>query len=371
MIIKRIRRMCKLSMPAWLRVTFCALGLLGTIGSPAHALMVDLNGSVSLNALNGFQSAASRFETLFNDDITVSLDIGFQPLDPGVLAQTSSATAGVAYSAVRSALISDAVSVYDNTAISYLQGGSALSFLTSNASGVAVLDNNMSANNQVLDIPLANAKALGGLGVVGVHDTASADGSIVFNSDFAFDFNPMDGIDAGAFDFVGIATHEIGHAFGFLSGVDGIDLFSGNGPFAFFNFLVDDARVFTVLDLFRYSENSVDNFGGILDLSAGADAFFSIDGGMTPEGLFSTGQFNGDGHQASHWKDNLGLGIMDPTFAPGELAFLSELDIKAFDVIGYNTNPVPVPAAIWFFGSGLVVLIAFVRRRKTISLGDG
>ncbi len=242
MIIKRIRRMCKLSMPAWLRAALCVAGLFGTVGSPAHALMVDLNGSVSLDALNGFQSAASRFETLFNDDITVSLDIGFQPLDPGVLAQTSSATAGVAYSTVRSALISDAVSVYDNTTVSYLQTGPALSFLTSGAlPGSVVHDNNMSANNQVLDIPLANAKALGGLGVVGVHDTVSADGSIVFNSDFAFDFNPMDGIGAGMFDFVGLATHEIGHALGFLSGVDGIDLFSGNGPFAFFNFLVDDA----------------------------------------------------------------------------------------------------------------------------------
>ena len=45
--------------------------------------------------------------------------------------------------------------------------------------------------------------------------------------------------------------------------------------------------------------------------------YFSIDGGATKSGLFSTGEYFGDGHQAQHWKDEsffggsgLGLAIV-------------------------------------------------------------
>jgi hypothetical protein len=31
---------------------------------------------------------------------------------------------------------------------------------------------------------------------------------------------------------------------------------------------------------------------------------------------------------ASHWKDNLGLGIMDPTLAPGELAKVPDIKLS-------------------------------------------
>jgi hypothetical protein len=47
----------------------------------------------------------------------------------------------------------------------------------------------------------------------------------------------------------------------------------------------------------------------------------------------------GDGYQASHWKDDLGLGIMDPTAAPGERLSISALDIEAMDVVGWNLGP--------------------------------
>lgn len=50
------------------------------------------------------------------------------------------------------------------------------------------------------------------------------DGSITFNSKRTFDFDPSNGITAGQFDFVGTATHEIGHVLGFISGVDILDL---------------------------------------------------------------------------------------------------------------------------------------------------
>ena len=54
---------------------------------------------------------------------------------------------------------------------------------------------------------------------------------------------------------------------------------------------------------------------------------------------YSTGTIFGDGYQASHWKDDLGIGIMDPTAAPpGEIMIVTDLDIMAWDVIGWDTE---------------------------------
>jgi hypothetical protein len=80
-------------------------------------------------------------------------------------------------------------------------------------------------------------------------------------------------------------------------------------------------------------------------------------------GKFSTGVFNGDGRQASHWKDNLTLGIMDPTLAPGELAVIRPLDLKAMDVIGYTPAPVPEPGSAMLLVLGAAVFL--IRRRTT------
>lgn len=72
----------------------------------------------------------------------------------------------------------------------------------------------------------------------------------------------------------------------------------------------------------------------------------------------------GDGQQASHSKDSLGLGIMDPTAGQVELLAISANDIKAFDVIGWNLRtaapavPEPSTWAMMLAGFGLA------RRRR-------
>ena len=83
---------------------------------------------------------------------------------------------------------------------------------------------------------------------------------------------------------------------------------------------------------------------------------------------FSTGTTFGDGRQASHWKDNLGIGIMDPTAGTGELLAISAADIQAFDVIGWTkaqAAAVPEPGtwAMMMVGFGLVG--GALRRRRT------
>ena len=237
-----------------------------------------------------------------------------------------------------------------NNSISFLtqvntEGGSSTVSLDNDTAGVAA------NNNRFLDVNRANAKALGLLAGA----DAGVDATITFNSAFLFDFDTSDGITGH--DFVGVAIHEIGHSLGFVSGVDVVDaaVDGVTGVKAPFDapFDVDQFAVYSVLDMFRYSAD------GSLNLAFGGTPYFSIDGGTTSLGTFSTGSRNGDGRQASHWKDSLGLGIMDPTFAAGELGVVSGLDLQAFDVIGYTLIPEPAIGLLGVIG-GLML----IRRRR-------
>lgn len=145
-----------------------------------------------------------------------------------------------------------------------------------------------------------------------------------------------------------MAAHEMGHALGFISGVDILDWYSQpiqGGPYTENNL----SYVYS-LDLFRYSLSSYE--ARAIDWTADTrDKYFSIDGGTTSLGLFSTGSIYGDLQQASHWKDSRYLGIMDPTAASGEMLSISTLDLTAFDVIGWDLAPRPVPAPLPILGA--------------------
>ena len=281
-----------------------------------------------------------------------------------------------------------------------------------NGSGSAAtyVDGDGDANNRTINMSNANAKALGLIGgmpnaimnnilmstgngiifgptittVAGSPTTlnqilpqnsaittalsSGADGEIAFSTAFTYDFNPNDGITAGSFDFVGLAVHEIGHILGFTSGVDVLD---GNSPPVNGPFSDDQFPFVNTLDLFRYSADSR-SAGAIIDWTADNRAkYFSLDRGATNIALFSNGVNFGDGRQASHWKDDSGLGIMDPTAAPGEGLAISENDLRGFDVIGWNrasVNATAVPEPADFLGTFMFAAftaeLVFKRRQK-------
>ena len=326
------------------------------------------NPTLYANVTNGFAAAGAFWSSKFQDDITVNVQIDFPVLGANILGSTDIRDVVTSYASVRAAMLGDKTSADDTLATANLPAGNFLSFLTNNeTTGALETDNNNTANNYYLDLSRANAKALGFTAADLAPNDATLDASISFSSAFSWDFDRSNGITAGTFDFVGVAMHEIGHALGFLSGVDTVDEVSApNGPTlnGAARYELDGYAVFNTLDLFRHS-NRAANHG--LDFAYGGtganNPFFSLDGGVTSLGTFSTGQFNGDGRQASHWKDNLGLGIMDPTFGYGELGVVTALDVRAFDAIGYDLVGVPEPAAV-----GLLVpaaaIIALARRRR-------
>jgi hypothetical protein len=198
-----------------------------------------------------------------------------------------------------------------------------------------------------MNVTRANAKALGLLS----GDSPALDGTIVMgnleNSRFHwnYDFTRSSTATVGSLDFLSVALHEIGHILGFVSGVDTPGLVSEyitNSQFAaYIESAQKRVKYSTPLDLFRRESRNETGYGR--DMTYGSSmavkAFTLRD--MSPTiAEFATGKytgFNGDGFQASHWKEQaVPLGIMDPAIAPEERVSISNIDLRAFDVIGWD-----------------------------------
>lgn len=310
----------------------------------------------------GFEIAAAYWGSVLSNNVTIRLGVGSAALGTGIIGSTGSAAmdysvanweAGINATKSNSAVDTGIV-------LPTLTNGAAAFITNGPASGQNGINTNTwrydnqttganATNNNTLYLNTANVKAIGGTAVYDASNTQQLDGEVQFSTNFSFDFDPTNGLTAGQMDFIGVAIHEIGHALGFVSGVDFLDYYGGpNGPGRTtgngFNF--NTTALFSALDMFRYSmdpHNVVAGNGPVLDLSVGTASYFSIDGGLTQWGgnsLFATGSYNGDGDQASHWKDAVGcsgqIGIMDPTFCYAQYGEVTALDLAAFDAIGWN-----------------------------------
>ncbi len=321
------------------------------VANAATINLIDLGGVAGSQAEQGFLVAAGYWGSMFTNDAVINLGVGFAPLGAGIIAQAGSRRIDFAtqdwldlVNATKSG------SALDQSVVMPTLTAGGASFITNGVAGdgnndtaVQVFTAGTAYSSQVLYLNSSVAKAIGGT----VTNPNDLDAQLTFSSTFGFDFDPRDGITPGTFDFIGVAIHEIGHSLGFVSGVDFLDVYGyPNGPGAgTLGYDLNDTSIFSALDMFRYSNdpNNIAPGGGpVLDLSVGGDRYFSIDGGATAlfGNGFSTGRFNGDGNQASHWKEaggcEIGDGIMDPTFCFGQTGWVTATDLAAFDAIGWN-----------------------------------
>lgn len=326
------------------------LGLLLLLAAcvPAAAMRINLIADANLiantAALNAFDRAAYRWATLFSDPIDIYINAGLSTFaDPMIIGSASSVLLQAGYDTIRDAMVADAASDPNNAVVGYLPTAAQFS---------AYVPTGVSLNGYIAGTK-ANLKALGFTGLDGAF--GQRDATITFNSTFAFDYDNSNGVTAGQMDFETVATHEIGHALGFVSSVDRVD-----------------AGVTSIslapLDLFRFSTAVGDNPTTYANfrttpryLDSGAAMFDDVD----HEWQFSTGVNHGDGRQASHWKADeitgVYIGMLDPTLSSGTMQSITAADIRALDLIGYD-YAAPEPSTVALLAGGLVLL--FMRKRR-------
>ncbi|MEO8616880.1 MAG: NF038122 family metalloprotease [Luteolibacter sp.] len=285
--------------------------------------------SSNLPALAAFNRAALQWEAYFSDPITVNITANLGALGTGIIGSTSSVILQGGYDEIRDQVVADALDEADDLVATLLP--TAAQFAATLKPGSS-LSGNLFATK-------ANLKAMGFTGLD--TDFGPNDATLTFSNTFAFDYDNSDGVGPGLLDFETVASHEIGHALGFISAVDAADAgVTSISPY--------------VLDLFRFRNGAASDPSTLAeftnnarDLVPGQPGIFDD---LNHEWLMSTGLNAGDGRQASHWKadeltGNL-IGIMDPTLATGVFYGVSFADLRALDLIGYDIIPEASPVVL-------------------------
>ena len=256
---------------------------------------------------------AGLIETAIN---TVSSELG------SAFSNRATVRFNVSWGSVQGSRISsgDVASSVEN-----LSGPYSFSTLSADIRGVAAA-NPTNAVLQSVAAHLPKANPAGGLSfalpyaeaqAIGLLPPASrlAAGGIGFNSSVRWDFNPIGGVAANAYDLEGAATHEIVEVLGRISGLE------SSRP-----------TVATPLDLFRYSAPGVSSF------SYSAPAYFSIDGGRTAIEHFNVA---GSGDR-SDIASASGLTDVQAAFLPTGVALtLSAADLTLLDALGWGAFTPP------------------------------
>jgi len=327
---------------------------LGQGAEDGQHLTIHLLGTAALNSPDGdaplakaaFTRAATVWENIVTSPVTLYIDVDYgstnfgQAWGANTLGSTAPASSvSVNYSVFRNSLINGAANLPAKLAVY-------------NALPASTVPTDL-GNSNTVNVNNAIARATGFLPATAQESDSKP--RIAFNSAFTFDFDPSDGI-VGT-DFEAVATHEIGHALGFTSR-------SGGG-----------GTIPAVWDLYRFrsgttsqtftSAQRIMTIGG----PAPNSQFYFVPGinelALSDGGPNQSEDNNADGNQSSHWKQailnggTIGgyIGIMDPKIPANLRRLVTQNDINALQIFGYNSDipPPPPPPANDNFASAQII----------------
>ncbi len=297
-----------------------------------------------------FETAGNIWGEYLKDDVQVNLHVGMveaNQLPQGVIGGAlPGVKSGQAYQDFRAQYQQDITSYDDQDGYkTFKKGGAEYEFKIPEPGDDDDDTWTHEGDIETLDITRANAKALG----LDVANAKGLDGYIVLSNLKGTGIRWDEGGDrqnrlsSDDLEMLSVALHEIGHVLGFVSTVDTPNwvknIKAGSNWQATKQQMDALAQTAMPLDFFRYVDD-----GSRFDLSygdIGGRKFFAVDQGDDSLAEFATGveeQDGGDGYQASHWKRNgkKSVGIMDPALALGERGEISTIDLRMFDMIGWD-----------------------------------
>jgi hypothetical protein len=280
-------------------------------------IIFNTDGSVPAAAQNALDEVEAYLEALFDDPITVQISIDFASLSPGVLGQTGVyfTSSPPSWSTSRSDLIDDMD--YDDFIQSHLPASTLPVRYNGSSSSVT--------NENRCYFAWANYGAVG-------HSISGTSGETTFGTGINWDYNPSNGV--SGYCFISVATHEVGHALGFISRAEqwwdpttdlfALDIFRFQRTDGSGDYNPDTYTEFETTPRLVDYNNPSDNHNSNTFYSDGTNVEYRMEDGYPS--------------QASHFRESVDA-AMDPIFNWGETFYPDYFhtpDIELFDAIGWD-----------------------------------
>ncbi len=285
------------STPATVSITVNAPAGLVIIPVWDSSIQNDPNAAAIENTIN---SAIQAYEATFSDPITVT--ITFAEMGSG-LGMSSTYGGTVSYQSVYNALVSDAKTVNDATALAHIPSGT-----------INPVDGSSSVH-----LATANQRALG---INGNPPPGQSDSTIFVNMSI-INIDRVT-INPSHYDLMAVVSHEIDEALGTASGL--------GDPNS------------SAVDFFRYSSSGARSY-----TTSGDDAYLSIDGGVTDLVRYNQ---SATGDYGDWWSTGAHTPRVQDAFGTAGATPNLGVELTLLDVIGYNLVTVP-PAAPAIKSSGV------------------
>lgn len=304
--------------------------LLDTTSQNGLTLQFTINNAPP-GAIDAINEVKTYFEHLFFDPITAYISITFQNDGSGYLGYASTNNAIISYTNARNGLINgmDPDDIIQN----YLPTGNSIPVRYNINTGTIT-------QKYFIRFSTANYRST-------IGSLSGPDSQIVINTHYSWDYDPSNGVPTNTFCFQSVLSHEIGHALGFISGVD---------------FQSDDIWA---LDMFRFQMTNY-NPSTYLEFQSFPRLNWKDTAGVSNDDCVSniiTAQWrmsDGNPYQASHFSQGNVYAIMQPAISSGFTYypdFFKTPDKAMLDAIGWDYYPLyTLDVTVQPLGTGTVIL---------------